>query len=247
MSMNVSMNDFIWHELKFFIARLSSLRVSESLILNDDAFCVYTGTYYENMIYYPDCKSDSEGVSKMINFFGERDASFMWFARDSKSLEDSGLIYAGDFTAMSLESNHTAKYESNPDIEILRINSRHESELWARTAWLSFGSEGEVTDNYYAFVDALNNDRENLSMYLAFHKGKASGTFLTTVMGGVYYFGVLPEMRRMGIAREMMNEICRQNKQIVLQSTPSGYAFYKSFGFNERFRIPLYSNEEDIF
>ena len=41
-------NQFVWDELKFFISRLSFLRVSESLSLNDKAFCVSTGTSAEN-------------------------------------------------------------------------------------------------------------------------------------------------------------------------------------------------------
>ena len=241
--MNMNMNQFVWDELKFFIERLSSLRVSESLSFSDDSFCVYTNTNSENMIYDPDCMIDTESVMK---FFNERDASFMWFTRNAESLRHSGLIYTGDLIAMSLESKHESKYESNPEIEVRRINSHSDSELWARTAWRAFGSEGDVSDNYYAFVDSLLDDSENLSLWLAFHEGHASGTLLTTIMGGVYYVGVVPEKRRKGIAREMLNEICRHNTRLVLQATPSGYELYKNFGFNELFKIPLYSNEEDM-
>ena len=65
---------------------------------------------------------------------------------------------------------------------------------------------------------------------------------------GVYYFATLPKFRRKGIARAMMSEICRlsSGKTIVLQATPSGVPFYKNFGFEELFTIPVYSNENDI-
>ena len=211
--------------------------------LNDESFCVSTGTYSENWIYCPN--PERANVNEAINFFRERDISFMWPVCDSESLRYTDLIYAGNLTAMSIESNHVP--ESNPDIKIMRIDSHEHSALWARTAWHSFGGEyDDVPENYYAFIDALIDD-ENLSLSLALHDGKPSGTFLTTIMGGVYYFGVIPEMRRKGVARAMMNEICRHNTRVLLQSTPSGYAFYKSYGFAELFKIPVYSTESDIF
>lgn len=239
----IMMNNFVWNELKFFLTRLKSLRVSESMNLNDESFCVSTGTYSENWIYCPN--PERANVNDAVNFFRERDISFMWPVCDSESLRHTDLIYAGDLTAMSLELNRVP--ESNPDITIMKINSREHSALWAKTAWHSFGGEyDDVPENYYAFIDALTED-ENLSLYLALHDDKPSGTFLTTIMGGVYYFGVIPEMRRKGVAREMMNEICRHNTRVVLQSTPSGYAFYKSYGFAELFRMPVYSTEADVF
>ena len=237
------MNRIIWDELKFFLTRLKSLSVSESMSINDESFCVSTGTYSENWIYCP----NPERVNDAANFFRERDIAFMWPVYDSESLRHTDLIYAGDLTAMSLESNSVHESESNPDVKILRVKSHDDAVLWAKTAWHSFGGEyDDVPDNYYTFVDSLKDDGAS-SMYLATYHGKPSGTFLTTIMGGVYYFGVVPEMRRKGIAREMMNEICRNNKRVLLQSTPSGYAFYKSFGLTELFKIPVYSNESDIF
>ena len=234
-------NQFVWDEMKFFLSRLRCLRVSESMNLNHESFCVYTGTYSENWVYCP----EADCVNDALKFFREHDSAFMWPVYDAESLRNTDLIYSGDLTAMYLESNHMPMYESNPEIEIVRIESHEDSSLWAETAWSSFGSEGDVSDNYYAFADSLIDD-ENLSLYLAVLDDEPAGAYLTTVMGGVYYFGVLPEMRRKGIAREMMNEICRHNTRIVLQSTSSGYPFYKSFGFTELFRMPVYSNESDM-
>lgn len=238
------MNKIIWDELKFFLSRLKSLRVSESMNINDESFCVSTGTYSENWIYCPN--PEKVNVNEALNFFRERNISFMWPVHDPESLcHYSDLIYAGDLTAMTLEPER--EYEANPSVTFRQIKTHDDVSLWAKTAWHSFGGEyDDVPENYYAFVDALIQD-ENLSLYLAFHDAKPSGTFLNTIMGGIYYFGVIPEMRRKGIARAMMNEICRHNTQVLLQSTPSGYAFYKSFGFNELFRIPVYSTESDIF
>ena len=243
----MSMNQFVWDEMKFFVSRLSSLRVSETLKLNDESICVSTNTPYENWVYYPDPEDDSESVSKAAKFFRERDVSFMWPVYDAESLRHSGLIYAGDLVAMTLESNHEPKYESNPSVTFKRIESHDDASLWANTAWRSFVGNDDVPENFIAFTDALIDDHEHLSLTAAMYEGEAAGAYITTIMGGVYYFGVLPEMRRRGVARSMMNEICRHNKRITLQATEIGYKFYKSYGFTELFRMPVYSNDADIF
>ena len=149
------MNRIIWDELKFFLTRLKSLSVSESMSINDESFCVSTGTYYENWIYCP----NPERVNDAANFFRERDIAFMWPVYDSESLRHTDLIYAGDLTAMSLESNSVHESESNPDVKILRVKSHDDAVLWAKTAWHSFGGEyDDVPDNYYTFVDSLKDE-----------------------------------------------------------------------------------------
>ncbi len=240
------MNQFVWNEMKFFVSRLSSLSVSETLKLKDESLCVFTNTLYDNWVYYPNPEGDSESVSRVIEFFREHDdRAFMWPVYDSESLKHSGLIYAGDLVAMTLEPER--EYESNPSVTFRHIESHDDVSLWACTAWESFVEGDDVPENFIAFTDALIDDRENISLTAAMYEGEPAGAFLTTIMGGVYYFGVLPEMRRRGIARSMMNEICRNNKRITLQATETGYKFYKSYGLTENFRIPVYSNYADIF
>ena len=70
-----------------------------------------------------------------------------------------------------------------------------------------------------------------------------------TDSNGVYYFATIPEQRRKGVARSMMNEICRlsNGKKILLQATPMGLPFYKNFGFKELCKIPVYSDSDDVF
>lgn len=243
----MSVNNFVWDEMKFFVSCLRSLPVSETLKLNDEAVCVFTNTPYENWVYYPNPEGDDESVSRSFEFFKERNVSFMWPVYNAESLRHTELIHAGDLTAMYLESNHEAKYESNPSVTFKRIDSHSDAQLWANTAWRSFVADDDVPDTFREFTDALIDSHEHLALTAAMYEGEAAGAYITTIMGGVYYFGVLPEMRRRGIARAMMNEICRQNKRITLQATRIGYAFYKSYGFTELFKMPVYSNDPDIF
>ena len=267
------MNNEIWEDLKFFLERLKALPVSESLRLgNNGGFCVSTGCDLESWVYFPERVNDANIVNEAVKFFHERNISFMWpiyEAGGEKVLESAGLVYAGNLEAMTLDSEKINLERANEDVRILRVNNcadfdagigdvRNYSEanstkIWARTAWHAFGGGvDDVEENYYAFVSALNNDRENLELYLAELDNEPVGTFLLTCeknFAGVYYFGVIPELRRKKIAASMMNEICRlsRGKKIVLQATPSGVPFYEKFGFERLFTIRVYSNESDIF
>ena len=249
------MSNEIWENLKFFLERLKNLPVSENLRLgNNGGFCVSTGCDFESWVYFPERVNDAEVVNEAVKFFSERNISFVWpiyEAGNEKFLENSGLVYAGNLEAMTLEPDKINLERANEDVRILRVSDN--PEIWAKTAWHSFGGGlDDVEENYYAFVNALNNDRENLALYLAELDNEPVGTFLLTCeknFAGIYYFGVIPELRRKKIAASMMNEICRLSlgKKIVLQATPSGVPFYEKFGFERLFTIPVYSDESEVF
>ena len=141
------MNNLIWDELKFFISRLKSLSISESLNLDNKGFCVSVKNELESWVYWPD-KINSEICDKIIKFFHERE-SFMWPIydnADTKILDDSGLFYSGDLIAMSLNPDNAIFTKANSNVKIERVinNSRE----WAITAGISFGSqENEITQN----------------------------------------------------------------------------------------------------
>lgn len=241
--------NMIWENLSFFIERLSFLPVSETLTLGDnEGFCVSAGTESENWIYYPHRVTSLDMVNEAVKFFTERGEVFMWPLYDGggEVLERAGLIYAGDLTAMSLEGVYECVDHS------VRIERTDDAQKWAETAWRGFGGETEPSENYYEFVRALSVDTENLSLYLAGNDGESVGVFMLTnelERTGVYYLAVLPEYRRRGIARSMMSGIVRLSagKKVVLQSTPMGVNFYRAYGFEELFKIPVYSTASDIF
>ncbi|MBQ7594919.1 MAG: GNAT family N-acetyltransferase [Synergistaceae bacterium] len=243
----------IWEDLKFFLKRLKSLPVSESLRLGDEGFCVSTGCEFENWIYYPEKIVDVNLVNEAVKFFKERNMSFMWPIYDGggEVLRSSGLYHAGELTAMSLNPNKAVKPALNSSVKIRSAEKIPDE--WAKTVWRAFEYEGdEVSREYYDLVEAFNNDRESFSLYIAELDGEFAGTFLLThekFLSGVYYFGVIPELRRKKVAASMMNEICRlsQGKTITLQATPAGVPFYESFGFERLFAMPIYSNEMNVF
>ena len=244
--------DIIWEDLRFFVHCLKSLPVSEAVALGDGIWCVSTGTSSENWIYWPEDITSPELVSEAVRFFHERGESFMWpvYSVGSELLESAGLIHAGDLTAMCLEPANAAMHEK-PGLTFERVDAVRADE-WAKTAWLGFGGDDDVPENYYKFVRALSDDRECVSLYLTKYEGEDTGVFALTneaELMGVYYFAVRPDFRRKGIASAMMSEVCHlaDGKKIVLQSTPMGTRFYEAFGFNRLFTIPVYSTEQDIF
>lgn len=245
------MKNIIWEDLKFFLTRLRHLEISDSLPL-EEGFCVSTRCESENWVYYPHDITSPELVNEAVKFFQARGESFMWpvYEGGGDVLKACGLLYAGSLWAMTLEPE--GHVPGGSDVAFEHVDTSEQSRRWADTAWRSFGGEGDTPSNYYALVEALMNDQENMSLYLAVCEGEDAGTFLITreaELTGIYYFAVLPKMRRRGIAGAMMNEICglSEGKRLVLQATPMGLKFYRKFGFEELFAMPVYSTEEDIF
>ena len=252
-------SNFVWDNLKFFVDTLKFLPVSESLTLSQNgSCCVSTGTYSENWVYCSEREITPEMADMAVNFFRERGDSgetFMWpVYADSESnreiLEGAGLIYAGNLTAMCLDSAKITLARNNDAVKIEGVKSREMAEVWAETASRGFGEDG-ASDSYRKFAESLCAERERVGLYLAGYGGEYAGTFCVTEdpeMTGVYYFAVVPEFRRKGVARAMMSEICRLSagRKIVLQATPIGAKFYGAFGFEELFRIPVYSTDGDI-
>ena len=244
------MNNIIWQDFSFFLTCLKNLPVSKSLTLDktNGGFCVSTGCSFESWVHYPERITNPEIVENVKKFFGEEKISYMWpvYNGGEKILEECGLVYAGNLMAMSYESKSS---HATNNLDIYEADSHD----WADIAWQGFGSEaGTTSKEYYKLVEAFKNDRKNLRLFIADYENKHAGTFLITNekdLMGVYYFATVPEFRRKGVAREMMNKICElaEGKTIVLQATPMGLPFYKKFGFEERFIIPIYSTESDIF
>jgi len=96
---------------------------------------------------------------------------------------------------------------------------------------------------------------EALRLVTARLHGEDVGTFLLAPGDqtmGIYYFAVLPEFRRQGVAAEMMSEAGRMAlaagcHELVLQSTPAGLPFYRNAGFTPRGEMALFSSSEDVF
>lgn len=247
------MNDAL-RNMRFMMECLKNIPSNESIALGN-GFCVSTCTKFENWVYFPDCVNDIETVKTAAEFFSRRNETFMWpvFDGGNEILSDAGLFYGGKLRAMTLDSDSPVLTCGNDSVTFEAVTSREDSLRWAECAWHGFeyGKE-KPDDDYCAFAENLMSCK-NFALYIAVLHGRDCGTFMITDddnLSGVYYFAVLPEMRRKGIAVSMMNEIRRlshgkNGQKIVLQAESKGVPFYSAYGFKDAGGIDIFSNSED--
>ena len=246
------MNDAL-RNMKFFMERLKNLPSSESLTLGDSGgFCVSTRTEEENWIYFPERVNDSETVRKAAEFFRERNETALWpvFDGGNEILTEGGMFHDRQLRAMSLDSGCSVSIRGNESVTFKAVTTREDSLRWAKSAWLGFDYGGdEPSEDYCEFAGNLTGCRDFV-VCVSVLNGRDAGTFIAVNddagLTGVYYFAVIPEMRRKGVAVSMMNEIRRlsQGKKIVLQATESGVPFYSAYGFKDLGGIDVYSTSE---
>ena len=255
----------IINNLREFLSCLKSLSMSESIKLDDkDNFCVATGVQSEseNWVFYDDKDISAEIINQAKSFFDNKDLKFIWpvWREDlNLKLNNLNLLKSDGFmTGMYLDVKN---FKTEPEREILNNNlkfkildlnsSQQEIDSWACAAWYGFDDGSNLQEKFLELARelVLNN---KIRLVEAALNNKSVGTVLLCeddLNLGVYYFAVLPEFRRRGIAGLMMNKViklaCKLGKnKIVLQATQEGEKFYKSFGFKyaDRALINLYSN-----
>lgn len=246
------MNDAL-RNMRFMMECLRNIPANQSLTLgNTGCFCVSTRTEAENWICFPECVNDVAAVRKACEFFREREEFFLWpvFDGGNEILSDGGLIQSEQLRAMSLDADSPVQARGNDSVTFKAVMSREDSLRWAKSTWSGFEYDGDnPSEDYCEFAGNLAgcNDFE---LYVAVLHGRDCGAFMTVNddagMTGVYYFAVIPEMRRKGIAAAMMNEIRRLScgKKIVLQATLSGVPFYRAYGFRDLCGIDVYRNRK---
>ena len=244
------MNDALCN-MRFFMERLKDIPANESLTL-DNGFCVSTITEAENWVCYPGRVKDAETVKAAAEFFRERNEFFVWpvFDGGNDILTIGGLIQSESLRAMTLDADSPAQIRGNDSVTFNAVTSHEDSMRWAVCSWKGFEYDGDnPSEDFCEFAGNLAGC-EDFGLYVAELNGHDCGAFLTVNDDagfiGVYYFAVIPEMRRKGIAAAMMNEIRRlsHGKKIVLQATLTGVPFYSAYGFKDCGEIETYRNRQ---
>ncbi|MBQ3376995.1 MAG: GNAT family N-acetyltransferase [Synergistaceae bacterium] len=254
----------IINNLREFLICLKSLSMSESIKLDDkNNFCVATGvkSESENWVFYDDADISAAIINQAKDFFDNKNLKFIWPVwREDLNLKFNNLNLLtpdGLMTGMYLDVNLNLKQEredlnNNLKFKILDFNSsKQEIDAWACTAWYGFDDGSNLDEKFLELARelVLNN---KIRLVEALLNNKSVGSVLLCeddLNLGVYYFAVLPEFRRRGIAGLMMNKVLElavklgKNK-IVLQATQEGEKFYKNFGFQyaDRALINLFVN-----
>lgn len=249
--------DAVLSNLEFFLKRLRGLPNCCSLDLPGDGFCLSTGSdsASENWVFFREAIRDEGVVRIAVNFFETCGRPFIWplLGDGGEILARFGIREAGHLLAMSRNGSEPEKEENIP-ITFAPVRDDAEAERWAEAVWRGFGAESGAPKNLAALVREMKTDKA-LQLVTARIEDRDAGTFLLASdpsRAGIYYFAVLPEFRRHGVATAMMAEILRLARNgdkplIVLQATPAGVPFYRTVGFEPLANIPLFSFSNDVF
>ena len=245
------MNDSL-RNMKYFMECLRNLPSSEVLPIGDSGgFCVSTRTEAENWVCFPECVRDVETVRKAAEFFRKRNETAVWpvFGGGNEILAEGGMFLDCQLRVMTLAADAPVLIRGNDSVTFTAVTTREDSLRWAKCAWLGFDYGGvDPSEDYCAFAENLTGCRD-FALGVAVLHGRDAGAFVAVNddegLTGVYYFAVIPEMRRKGVAAAMMNEIRRlSRKKVVLQATEAGVPFYSAYGFKDFGAIDVYSTEE---
>lgn len=251
----------VWKNLETFLRDLSQLPSSEFVLLDETgrSFALSTGSPFasENWVFWPGPVTEERAVNEAERFFRRKNEPYIWplypckKAPSSALLKKAGLSERGCLLAMDCPA--VSGPHEGP-LTFRDVLEEDEAALWAVLSWQGFGGGGEPPASLRAMAAAAAG-LQSFRLVMAFLEGRPLGSFLTILTDldlGIYYFSVLPELRRRGGARRMMEEISRFARErgkdtLVLQATPSGVPFYRNFGFRSLGKIPLYSAEDDVF
>jgi GNAT superfamily N-acetyltransferase len=267
----VTWDEAVIENMRFTLSAMCSLETSRSRVfteLDKLGFALATGTNAasENWAFLPSHVVTRETVEQICSFFGGLELPFVWpvFPGTETScrqtLEAEGLFSRGELVAMLCAKPPREEIERRAistswTFEV--ITTDEGAILWAQTAWRGFDSPSEAPVSFVELARGLAK-KDGFLPLLVRKADIPVGTAMLSLSDasvGVYYFATLPEERRKGAARAMMNEIFRLTWErprksrdiITLQATPSGVPFYAAQGFEPLFEISLYSRSEEVF
>lgn len=208
----------------------------------------------ENYALFDNCTSDEEAL-RVLDFFTDRKLPFISMQLPelkkevSGTLEKRGLSIRAKYLAMSIRISSSTRGQ---DQYVNRVTDMSGTVKWAEAAWIGFGGELPVPDNYHSFSVYLSSCPENRLYYLE-KEGMPLCSALLHKAGstcGLYYFATRPEARRQGLAARLMNSLADHashfSDNLVLLATEMGAKMYKSYGFIDLIKVPVLSESDDI-
>lgn len=159
-------------------------------------------------------------------------------------LRDNGLKPGETHYAMGLD-----KCEMAMDPACERVTEENVKDF-IETVWYGFDSGPDFDYEYADYIKYMALLPVTESYILRNEEGKAVSCGLLLDSGsvfGTYYFATLPDERRKGYARRLMNSLAARSfekyESLVLLATEKGKPFYDSFGFADLGTVPVYRAE----
>ncbi|MBJ2126678.1 GNAT family N-acetyltransferase [Flavobacterium sp. IB48] len=167
------------------------------------------------------------------------------FGSNSKEVFDKNQFQIRiQLMAMALKLGEKFPLEKN--LTFKRVLNEKDAEAWSDIYPLSF--------SYVISKETLVHNYENVQFYLVHLDEKPIGTltlFQTGNVMGIHGVGVIPEMRKKGLAEEIMkfaiNEAIDAGTEYAhLQASPLGKGIYTRLGFEDLFLITNYFLKPNI-
>jgi len=154
------------------------------------------------------------------------------------AIENCGFIRKSEQTGMSLKLNK--KFKGSERLKFIQTAEPETAKTWVELYPRCFG--------YRISEEIINHSTGKIRFYLAVFEGSPIGTAITYRTGhvaGIHGVGVIPEMRRMGFAKEIMHFLLQQasdeeSEYAVLQASALGKGIYLQMGFSEDFLMVNY-------
>jgi len=170
------------------------------------------------------------------NIYDERSYSF---------LESQGFEPVFQQIGMYLQLQE--KFSVEHSLSIKKVKNAKDALLWERLFYDCFA--------YQIDQNLLLPQYKAPRFYIAYHYNQPVGTAIlhasNTETIGVHAMGIIPEMRRKGLAEALMQHLLNQSitegfKYASLQASAMGVGLYQKLGFKEHFRMTNYMLRQEL-
>jgi GNAT superfamily N-acetyltransferase len=202
----------------------------------------------------PAPQSIEQNMNQSLSFF---QFPFSWWIgpepeqRDlGKILQDYAFIAGETSAAMALDmKDFNFESSSGLQIEIRPVSNHKELEQFLQVLRRSFHMPLYAAEALFSLFNGTSLvENSKIYHYLGLYKGKTVGCaslFCTAEAAGIYYVGVLPVMRGMGIGKKMTIHCLKIAGKLgykisVLRASNLGETVYRQLGFKDYGQFQFY-------
>lgn len=158
---------------------------------------------------------------------------------EQKKLVKAGEVIAHEFTELDIWN-----YQKDPKFSIKKVINEEELYLFDNISSIAFEHPNQMAMKF--LQPALG--KQDISLFLAYYESKPVGcgmiSFVNNV-AGLYWGGVLPKYRKLGIGTELTKYRMNYTKEhgfqnVVAQNMIPSIGYYQKIGFKPEGSLPLY-------
>ena len=214
---------------------------------------------------FPPDKSD-QFIAETISHFKWKNLPFSWcldhrtLPQDlGKKLEAAGFSFLGPIQGMALNLQDYCRPIPFPSpIKVKPVNTTEMLRLMGQVLQVTYTTNAKVIQEYTKLLENKGlTTLKPFRHFIAEYQGETVGCatlFIEGDIGGIYNLGVMPELRKMGVAKELVYEIIQTAidmncRLIVLDTALTGAALFRKIGFIKVCDFSFYtwpSNDQEL-